>query len=224
MIITKPKDFSQILESLDGEEKIFLVGCSECATVCQTGGEKEIEEMKSKLSESNKQITGWVVLDPGCNLLEAKKEFRKRKEQLNQDDSLLVMSCGGGVQIAQEASDKMVHPANDTLFLGTVERFGQFKEYCSMCGECILDLTGGICPATRCAKGLLNGPCGGASDGKCEANPDNDCVWIEIYEELEARGELDSLLSSPVQIHDYSINARPSARNLSRNTAKGEAS
>ena len=222
MIITKAKPFAEIMQSLEGEKTVFLVGCAECATVCKTGGEEEVKQMKIRLEQEGKVVSGWVVLSPGCNLLEAKKEFRKAKEEIGQADSLLVMSCGGGVQIAQEASDKVVHPANNTLFLGTVERFGHFKEYCSMCGKCILDLTGGICPATRCPKGLLNGPCGGAKDGKCEVNPDNDCVWIEIYNRLKEIGRLKEFLASSVQVHDYSVNTNPSTLVLERDKARSD--
>ena len=216
MIITKAKPFPEILQSLERDKVIFLVGCSECATVCKTGGEEEVKAMQDHLQQEGKTVSGWVILDPGCNLLEAKKEFRKHKEEIAQADSLLVMSCGGGVQIAQEASGKLVHPANNTLFLGTVKRFGQFQQYCSMCGECILDLTGGICPATRCPKGLLNGPCGGAKDEKCEVNPDNNCVWIEIYNRLKEIERLKEFLASSVQVHDYSVNTNPSALVLER--------
>lgn len=216
MIITKAKPFPEILQSLEREKTIFLVGCSECATVCKTGGEEEVKAMKDHLQQEGKTVSGWVILDPGCNLLEAKKEFRKHKEEITQADSLVVMSCGGGVQIAQEASGKVVHPTNNTLFLGTIKRFGQFQQYCSMCGECILDLTGGLCPVTRCPKGLLNGPCGGAKDEKCEVNPDNNCVWIEIYNRLKEIERLKEFLASSVQVHDYSVNTNPSALVLER--------
>ena len=216
MIITRAKPFPEILQSLEREKTIFLVGCSECATVCKTGGEEEVKAMKDHLQQEGKTVSGWVILDPGCNLLEAKKEFRKHKEEITQADSLVVMSCGGGVQIAQEASGKVVHPTNNTLFLGTIKRFGQFQQYCSMCGECILDLTGGLCPVTRCPKGLLNGPCGGAKDEKCEVNSDNNCVWIEIYNRLKEIERLKEFLASSVQVHDYSVNTNPSALVLER--------
>ena len=219
MIITKAKPFPEILQSLERDKVIFLVGCSECATVCKTGGEEEVKAMRDHLEDEGKVVSGWVILDPGCNLLEARKEFRKTKKEIAQADSLVVMSCGGGAQIAQEASSKVIHPTNNTLFLGTVKRFGQFQEYCSMCGECILDLTGGLCPVTRCSKGLLNGPCGGAKDEKCEVNPDNDCVWIEIYDRLKEIGRLKEFLASSVQVHDYSVNANPSALVLERDKA-----
>ena len=219
MIITKAKPFPEILQSLERDKVIFLVGCSECATVCKTGGEEEVKAMRDHLEDEGKVVSGWVILDPGCNLLEARKEFRKTKKEIAQADSLVVMSCGGGAQIAQEASSKVIHPTNNTLFLGTVKRFGQFQEYCSMCGECILDLTGGLCPVTRCPKGLLNGPCGGAKDEKCEVNPDNDCVWIEIYDRLKEIGRLKEFLASSVQVHDYSVNANPSALVLERDKA-----
>jgi hypothetical protein len=95
------------------------------------------------------------------------------------------------------------------MFLGTMKRVGSFQEYCSMCGECVLDMTGGICPATRCAKGLLNGPCGGAKEGKCEVNPDLDCAWIKIYDRLKEMGKLARFMDSQVQVRDYSVRTKP---------------
>jgi len=107
LIITKAKPFPEILQSLEREKTIFLVGCSECATVCKTGGEEEVQAMRDRLQQEGKVISGQVILDPGCNLLEAKKEFRKHREEITHADSLVVMSCGGGTQIAQEASGKL---------------------------------------------------------------------------------------------------------------------
>jgi ferredoxin len=209
MIVTKPKPFSEIIGSLGNERVVFIVGCSECASVCKTGGEQQVNDLKEKLEREGKTVSGFVVLSPGCSLMEAKKEFRKAKEAIGRADSLIVMSCGGGVQIAQEASAKPVHSATNTMFLGTMKRVGSFQEYCSMCGECVLDMTGGICPATRCAKGLLNGPCGGAKEGKCEVNPDLDCAWIKIYDRLKEMGKLARFMDSQVQVRDYSVRTKP---------------
>ncbi len=209
MIITKAKPFVELLSSLAGDKTVFLVGCTECATSCKTGGQEEVEAMKKRLEDEGKVVSGSVLLDPGCNLLEAKKSFRKFREAIEDADSLVVMSCGGGVQIAQEASGKPVHPTNNTLSSGTAKRHGQFEEYCSMCGDCVLDKTAGICPITRCPKGLLNGPCGGAKDGKCEVNQDKDCAWIGIYNRLVELGQLNELLSSSIRTRDYSVNTKP---------------
>ncbi len=222
MIITKPKPFSEIIGNLKHEQVVFIVGCSECAAVCKTGGEQQVNDLKAKLESEGKIVSGFVVLSPGCSLMEAKKEFRKAKEAIDLADSLIVMSCGGGVQIAQEASGMPVHSATNTMFLGTMKRVGQFQEYCSMCGECILDMTSGICPATRCAKELLNGPCGGAKDGKCEVNPDLECAWIKIYDRLKKMEKLEQFVDSLVQVHDYSVKTKPAVLVMNRKEGLGE--
>ncbi|MCI2424654.1 methylenetetrahydrofolate reductase C-terminal domain-containing protein [Candidatus Acetothermia bacterium] len=216
MIITKQRLFSEILDSLVGEKTVFLVGCGECATVCQTGGEDEVKALSERLQQAGKIISGSVVLEPACNLLEAKRQFRKYRDLIEQSDSLLAMSCGGGAQIAQEASGKIVHPANESLFLGTVKRFGQFEEYCSMCGDCVLDTTGGICPITRCSKGLLNGPCGGSQAEKCEVDSEKDCGWVMIYKRLKEIGKLASLISTSERLRDHSRTVKPANRQLTR--------
>ena len=97
-------------------------------------------------------------------------------------DAVVGMSCGDGVQVAAKFSDAPVYPSNNTMFLGESVRFGLFEEACHLCGDCVLGTTGGICPISRCAKSLVNGPCGGQKNGKCEVNPENDCAWIKIYE------------------------------------------
>ena len=193
MIISEQKPFEEILGFLEGEEKVFIVGCELCATLCQTGGEEQVKEMEAKLEEAGKTVTGWIILNPACHILEAKRGFREKKEAVNSADSLLVMTCGTGVQSAMEASNKLVHPALNTVFLGAIKRFGQYEERCSLCGECLLDIMGGICPITRCSKGLLNGPCGGSQDGKCEVDPSIPCAWQSIIERLTKLGQLDRL-------------------------------
>jgi ferredoxin len=218
MIISKPKPFEEILASLEGEEKVFLVGCSECATVCQVGGEEQLTEMAEKLSQHGKTVTGSLVAEPGCHLLGLKRELRAHKEEVEGADSLLVMSCGNGAQTTADATDKPVHIANDTLFIGRVERFGQYREMCSACSECILEQTGNICPVTRCAKGLLNGPCGGTTaEGKCEVDADVDCGWLLIYERLKKREKVEGLKEyvPPKESHPH-----PGERALSKEGEK----
>ena len=194
MIISRPKPFEEILEMLEGQYKVFLLGCSDCATVCQVGGEEQLTEMAGKLSEQGKTVTGSVVAEPGCHLLQLKRQLREHKSEVEAAEAVLVMSCGNGAQTAADATDKPVHIANDTLFIGRVERFGQFREMCSACSECILELTGYICPVTRCSKGLLNGPCGGTTaEGKCEVDPETDCAWLLIYQRLKEQGKLEGL-------------------------------
>ena len=108
-------------------------------------------------------------------------------------DALRGDLTGDGVQVAANHSQVPVYPSNNTMFLGEAVRFGLFEEACHLCGDCMLGSTGGICPISRCAKSLVNGPCGGQKNGKCEVNPENDCAWIMIYKRLEALGQLDKL-------------------------------
>jgi len=193
MIITKQKPFEEIIRFLAPHSSIFICGCSECATLCKTGGEEEVKAMKEKLEKNGKIVTGWVVLDPACHRLNNAKFFREHKSEIDQSDALLVLACGNGTQTVAGGVEKPVYPGCDTLFLGEIIRFGNFEERCQLCGECLLDLTGGICPITRCSKSLLNGPCGGSKDGKCEINPEIECGWQLIIDRLKKRGRLDVL-------------------------------
>ena len=193
MIISKQKPFEVILEELSDAKSVFLVGCGDCATLCETGGEDQVKEMAEKLGSEGKNVTGSVVLEVGCHELDAKKQFRAQKDEVAEADAILVMSCGAGTQAARAVTDKPVFPSNDTLFLGNILRYGNFEEKCSFCGDCILDETGAICPVTRCHKGILNGPCGGTDDGKCEVDPDKDCAWTLIFQQLEKEGRVDKM-------------------------------
>ncbi len=195
MTISKPKPIEEILDYLCDAQRVFLIGCSDCATVCLVGGKDQLEQMAATLAEHGKEVTGTMIGEPGCHLLELKRLLRQHKAEVDAAQAVLVMSCGTGTQTAAAVlEDKDVFPATDTLFLGSVQRFGQFAEYCSACGECVLERTGGICPVTRCAKGLLNGPCGGTSaEGKCEVDPEQDCAWKLIYERAAKRGRLERL-------------------------------
>lgn len=146
--------------------------------------------MKEQLQGEGKTITGWMVIPTACDALTG-EAMRLEADRLQEADAILVMACGFGVQRAGSFTDKPVYPALDTLFIGLEESPGYFMETCSQCGECVLGETAGICPITACAKGLLNGPCGGNKDGKCEVDAEKDCAWILIYERLKALGRLD---------------------------------
>ena len=192
MTISELKPMEEILGFLEGEGRVFLIGCSDCATVCQVGGEDQLKEMAEALRGQGKQVTGYLVAEPGCHQLGLKKSLREHKAEVEAADALVVMSCGTGAQTAQVVADKPVHSATNTLFLGSVQRFGVFTEFCSACGDCTLERTGNICSYTRCAKNLQNGPCGGTTaEGKCEVDPETDCAWKLIYDELKLRGRLE---------------------------------
>jgi len=192
MIITEQKPVQEIIESLKGYNKIFLVGCGECATVCKTGGEAEVAGMKEILEENGKQVTGFVIPEAPCIASQIKIAFAKNMKALRESDAILVLACGLGVQ-SIKANDRIglvVIPACNTQFLGVVDDKGNLYEKCSACGECVLGITAGICPITLCAKGLLNGPCGGQDKGKCEVDKDKDCAWVLIYKELDRQKKL----------------------------------
>jgi ferredoxin len=194
MIVTKKREFNELLENIKSYKSIFLLGCSECAALCGTGGEPEVKAMKDTLESQGKEVTGTFVAKSGCQVLGTKVELKPFKDAIDKADCIIVMSCGAGTQTAVELyEDKPVLPANDTMFLANMTRLKVFDERCSLCGKCILDKTGGICPVTRCAKGLLNGPCGGSQDGLCEVSKDTPCVWQQIYSRLIKLNQLHLL-------------------------------
>jgi len=218
MIITRQKSLSDILECLKPHKKIFLVGCTLCATTCKTGGEDQIKEMEKILQKEGKTVTGWAVLDPACSLLEVKRLYRKKGNEIDDADAILSLACGGGTQALTEIiKRKEVYPGNDTLFQGEITEASlrniKFEQKCSLCGECVLAITGNLCPVTRCPKGLLNGPCGGVKDGKCEVDKELDCVWVLIYERLKELGRIKSMkeIRPP---KDYSKNRSPQDLNV----------
>ena len=195
MIITEQKPFEQILESLKGYTKIFLVGCGECATTCKTGGEDELLKMKVQLEAHGKTVLGMCIPGAPCIAAQIKTELAKNIKPLREAEAILVLACGLGVQSVKD-NDRLglvVLPDCNTLFGAVMDAQGNFFEKCSLCGECVLDVTAGICPITLCPKGLLNGPCGGMDKGKCEVDKEMDCAWVLIYKELEKRKKLDEL-------------------------------
>ena len=213
MITTESKPFEEVLNMLAGVDSVFIVGCGECATECQTGGEHEVAEIAEKLQEAGKTVTGTVVPEAPCQILDTARLLRQQKDEVAAANAILVLACGAGVQAVAEKSDKSVLPALNSLFLGDTLRHGQTYEWCSMCSECVLDKYGAICPVTRCPKGQLNGPCGGADEGKCEVDPERECVWTLIYERMEKIGadtqQIAETIESP---KDYQIQASPRER------------
>lgn len=208
LIITTQKPFEEVEEMTKGLDKLFVIGCGLCASECQTGGEEQVKEIIMKLKEIGKEVTGSVVPESGCDQRVLRIEFRKNKPAIAKAEALLVISCGIGTQTAMEISEMIVIPGNNTKFLGTIERIGRFYERCSACGDCKLFETMGICPIARCPKGLLNGPCAGHMDGKCEADREKDCVWILIYERLKKLGQLDKMRKFQ-EPRDYGIITKP---------------
>ncbi|RLI04964.1 hypothetical protein DRO26_03605 [Candidatus Bathyarchaeota archaeon] len=197
MIIVETKPLEEIINMVKDQKSILVVGCEGCTAITQAGGEKQAEVMARLLemglkTKENKEIKIKAIsILRQCDKRIVANSLRPFIEDY---EAILSMACGVGVQtVADIFEHKKVFPAQNTKFMGSHDReTGRFSELCKACGECILDETGGICPLTRCAKGLLNGPCGGYAKGKCEVGGwTHDCAWVLIFNRLKAQGRLD---------------------------------
>lgn len=216
MLISEQKPLEEILNYLDGEKNIFLIGCKGCAEGWESGGEKQVIEMGKTLQEHGKAIAGFVVVDMVCDSVLTKLKLRAHKSEIAAADSILVLTDGAGVQTVAEVVNKVVHPGCNTLSSGGAHAEWKEAERCLECGDCMLEFTGGICPIARCSKHLLNGPCGGSQDGKCEVNADIPCAWQLIIERLTELGQLDRLEKLvPPKNWNVSLIAGPPVRRLS---------
>lgn len=210
MIVAERKPLEQIEAMLAGCRKILLVGCGACTAVCLTGGEKEVELLAAQLRMRAGLAGGERLIDEITLTRQCDKEYVEQLAPYIADyDVLLSAACGAGVQLVAERYDgRLVLPALNTLFIGVAEGAGVWTERCSACADCLLDQTGGVCPVTRCAKGLLNGPCGGTDHGKCETDETRDCAWTLIYRRLEKLGRLE-LLRAVRPPRNHTALARP---------------
>ena len=194
MIIAERKPMEEIRQMIAPYKKLLLAGCATCVAVCWAGGEKEVGILASQLrldqSKGRKKIS---VLEATVERQCEKEMVEELRDKVQEVDAVLSLACGSGIQtMAEMFEDKPVFPAVNTTFIGMPEKEGLWVEMCGACGDCFLDRTGGICPIVRCAKGLLNGPCGGTrKGGKCEIDPEKDCAWVLIYRRLEKQGRLD---------------------------------
>ena len=203
MIVSVQKPWEEILSCLNGDNDIFILGCNGCAEASGTGGPVQVNEMKTKLEAAGKKVTATMIIDFLCQKALVKSRLRPKTKEVEAASSILVMTCGIGVQAVSAAVNKVCHPACNTISLGGSRGEWKGKERCMECGDCLLDYTGGICPLSTCTKGLINGPCGGASKGKCELNPEKDCGWELIYERLKRLNQLDKM-SRFIVPKDYS--------------------
>jgi ferredoxin len=193
MIVGQQKPLDEIWEMVREHRKVLVFGCNSCVAVCHQGGTKQAEVLASLLRMQAAQAEVEIeLLDGGIERQCEHEFFKSALDAISKTDAVLSLACGVGVQfMAEKFHTTPVYPALNTTFLGAVERPGYFTEKCQACGNCVLAMTGGICPIARCAKRLLNGPCGGVSKGKCEINKELDCAWHLIVERLEALGRLD---------------------------------
>jgi hypothetical protein len=205
--ITKQKPFEEIEQQLEGFGRIYIAGCGTCATMTRTGGREQVVEMKERLEGLGKLVTGWTVIPIACDEM-TEVAVKENSGAIQNANCILVMACALGVQKLSIYIDKPIIPALDTLFIGVEESPGFFKEVCAQCGQCILGQTAGICPLTACHKGLLNGPCGGTKNGKCEVDKEKDCAWTLIYQRLKEQGRLD-VMRKYQPPKDWNVAPRP---------------
>ncbi|MDR3111862.1 MAG: methylenetetrahydrofolate reductase C-terminal domain-containing protein [Elusimicrobiota bacterium] len=198
MIITEKKQKEALLQSLKGFDKLFLTACGGCAAKSLTADEKSVKEIMDFLVSNGKTILESAVIESVCDMRLVKKTL-SRNENMQKADVVVALSCGAGVQsIESVLKEKNIIPALDSKYIGSTKRIGIYKKFCSVCGSCILDQTQGICPRTRCAKSLVNGPCGGFVNGKCEIDQNTDCAWVLIYEKLKNNGKCQDFLNQYV--------------------------
>jgi ferredoxin len=196
MIVAEQKELEEIKTLVGDAQNVLVVGCGTCVTVCFAGGAREAAivaaslRMTSKLDGNEKIVTDATV-QRQCEW----EYLDEIAEQVSAADVILSLGCGIGVQaIAEHFPEKWVVPGLNTSFLGLPTEQGVWAERCAACGDCVLGITGGICPIARCSKSLLNGPCGGSEDGHCEINPDIQCAWQLIYDRLSSMNKLDVLM------------------------------
>jgi hypothetical protein len=192
MIVAEKKPIEEVIEQVKDSEKILIAVCNECVTVCEAGGKKEVAVLASALrmyfmNEGKEVKIDEITLERQCDH-EYLEEIRKI---IDQYDTVISLACGVGVQfMAEKYFSTPIYPGVNTCFMGAAEERGVWSERCQGCGQCMLGKTAGICPISRCAKRLLNGPCGGSTKGKCEISKDLDCAWQVIIDRLK---ELDRL-------------------------------
>lgn len=192
MIKAEQKTIDEILTCLDPYNRILLVGCGACVTVCHAGGEKEVVLLASALRMARQKRGKPIEIEEATTARQCEPEFAAEIAGIvEKAEAVLSIACGVGVQtLARHFSKTPVFPGVNTTFMGETVAHGVWEERCQACGNCILEKTGGVCPVARCAKQLMNGPCGGSSKGKCEIKRETDCAWQLIYDRLKALGQL----------------------------------
>ncbi|NPA49900.1 MAG: hypothetical protein GXO20_07950 [Thermodesulfobacteria bacterium] len=195
MIIAERKPIGRILQMIAPFKKVAVIGCRGCVAICSAGGDREVETVAAALRLARKREGRPLETVEDTFVRQCDPEYLTPLEELRKEvEAVVSLACGVGVNLAADLyPDLKIYPGVDTSFYGANPSLGQWEEKCRGCGDCIIDFTGGLCPIARCAKNLLNGPCGGSQGGRCEIRPEVACVWHQIYERLKARGEVEKL-------------------------------
>jgi len=217
MIVADKKPIEEIIEEIKDRARILILGCNECVTVCEAGGKKEVGVLSSALrmyflNQGREVKIDEVTLERQCD----HEYLEEIRDSIDQYDAVVSLACGVGVQfMAEKYRATPVYPGVNTCFLGATEERGLWTERCQACGNCLLATTGGICPISRCAKRLLNGPCGGSTSGKCEINQEIDCAWQLIVDRLKALEKIDEY-EKLAPIKDWSTDRAGGPRKVKR--------
>ncbi len=193
MIVAERKPSQEIEKMLEPYSKIMILGCNECVTVCATGGAKEVAILASQLRIRRKSKDRYIEIYEKTIERQCDREYLEEiKDTIDGYEAVLSLACGCGIQFLGEVYEYItVLPGVNTTFMGVTERHGFWTERCQGCGNCILDKTMGICPITRCAKAIMNGPCGGSQDGRCEIDRNTPCAWNLIIDRYKNKGMMD---------------------------------
>ena len=217
MIVADKKPIEEVIDSIKDFSKILILGCNECVTVCEAGGKKEVGILASALRMYFLNQGQDVKIDE--NTLERQCDHEYLDEildEVDQYDAIVSLACGVGVQFAAEKyTTTPLLPGVNTTFLGATEERGLWTERCQACGSCVLATTGGICPISRCAKRVMNGPCGGSSNGQCEIHGEVICAWQLIIERLKALDKMDTY-ETLTPIKDWSTDRAGGPRKVIR--------
>lgn len=217
MIVGKQKPLDEIWDMVKGHKNLLVFGCNTCVAICHEGGNKEAESLASLLRiKAEQEGTDIKITHSGIERQCEHEFFDPAINAIESADAVLSTACGIGVQFIAEKFEKtIVYPGLNTTFLGAVEKLGVMTEKCQACGQCVLGITAGICPIARCAKRVLNGPCGGSTKGSCEINKELDCAWQLIVNRLVALGQMDRY-ETLASIKDWSSDRAGGPRKLIR--------
>jgi len=219
MIIAERKPFEEIYNNARKHKHILILGCGSCVTVCMAGGEEEVGVLSSQTELAAREKGDDITIIEHTITRQCDAEFfdEETVKKIEQADAIISMACGVGVQFCVERfPGEIVYPALNTSFYGATMEQGVWAERCAGCGECVLEDFGGVCPIARCSKSLLNGPCGGSENGKCEVDPEViDCAWQLIYDRMEKLGRLGEL-EQYQQPKDWTKNRDGGPRTITR--------
>jgi len=222
MIVGEQKPLEEVWEMIKGHKKVLVFGCNTCVAVCHQGGAKEAEILAGLLRmKATQESVDIEITNSGIERQCEHEFFETSEDEIEGTEAVLSCACGIGVQFMAEKYAKPIYPALNTTFLGAVEELGIYTERCQACGQCVLGQTGGICPVARCAKRILNGPCGGSTNGKCEISKDVDCAWQLIIDRLSLLGKMD-VYETLAPIKDWSADRAGGPRKLIREDMANE--